>query len=106
MGKIVDKFIKLAQVKLTVKGIKLSVSKKAKNFLAEEGYDPEMGARPIKKLIDDVIVKKLVKPILKKELESGDTVRVILTNNEIALEFVKPKQEQAEVIDAIDPGTV
>lgn len=106
MGKIVDKFIKLAQVKLTVKGIKLSVSKKAKNFLAEEGYDPEMGARPIKKLIDNVIVKKLVKPILKKELESGDTVRVILTNNEIALEFVKPKQEQAEVIDAIDPGTV
>ena len=103
-GKIVDKFIKLAQVKLTSKGIKLSVSKKAKDFLAETGYDPEMGARPIKKLIDEVIVKQLVKPILKKELESGDVVRVILSNDEIKLEFVKPKQEQKDVIDAADPG--
>lgn len=103
-GKIVDKFIKLAQVKLTSKGIKLSVSKKAKDFLAETGYDPEMGARPIKKLIDEVIVKQLVKPILKKELESGDTVRVILSNDEIKLEFVKPKEEQKDIIDAVDPG--
>jgi ATP-dependent Clp protease ATP-binding subunit ClpA len=103
-SKIVDKFIKLAQVKLTSKGIKLSVSKKAKDFLAETGYDPEMGARPIKKLIDEVIVKQLVKPILKKELESGDTVRVILSNDEIKLEFVKPKEEQKDIVDAVDPG--
>jgi ATP-dependent Clp protease ATP-binding subunit ClpA len=102
--KIVEKFIKLAQIKLTPKGIRLNVSKKAKEFLADEGYDPEMGARPIKKLIDDVIVKQLVKPILKKELEMGDTVKVIVANNEIKLEFNKPKQEQPEAVNNANPG--
>ncbi|MCK5612191.1 ATP-dependent Clp protease ATP-binding subunit, partial [Candidatus Pacearchaeota archaeon] len=73
MVKIVEKFIKLAQFKLTTKGIKLSVSKKAKELLAERGFDPAMGARPIKREIDVSIVKELVKPILKKELVAGDT---------------------------------
>jgi ATP-dependent Clp protease ATP-binding subunit ClpA len=104
MNKIVDKFIKIAQVKLMSKGVRLNISKKAKEFLAKEGYDPEMGARPIKKLIDDTIVKQLVKPILKKEVEAGDTVKVILSDNEIKLEFIKPKQQQ-EVVDVTDPGT-
>lgn len=103
--KIVDKFIKLAQIKLTPKGIKLNISKKAKEFLADKGYDPEMGARPIKKLIDDAIVKRLVKPLLKKELEAGDTVKVILANDEIKLEFIKPKQEEPEVVNNADPGS-
>jgi ATP-dependent Clp protease ATP-binding subunit ClpA len=102
--KIVEKFVKLAQIKLTPKGIRLNVSKKAKEFLADKGYDPEMGARPIKKLIDDVIVKQLVKPILKKELEMGDTVKVIVANNEIKLEFNKPKQEQPEAVNNANPG--
>ena len=102
--KIVEKFIKLAQVKLVAKGVRLTVSKKAKEFLADKGYDPEMGARPVKKLIDDSIVKQLVKPILKKELESGDTVKVIVANDEIKLEFLKPKQEQAEAVNEINPG--
>jgi ATP-dependent Clp protease ATP-binding subunit ClpA len=104
--KIVEKFIKVAQMKLMPKGIRLTVSKKAKDFLAEKGYDPEMGARPVKKLIDDTIVKQLVKPILKKEVEAGDTVKVVLVNDEIKLEFIKPKQQE-EVTSAIDidPGS-
>lgn len=97
--KIVEKFIKLAQVKLVAKGIRLVISKKAKEFIADKGYDPEMGARPVKKLIDDCIVKQLVKPLLKKELESGDTVKVILVNDDIKLEFVKPKLEHSETIN-------
>jgi ATP-dependent Clp protease ATP-binding subunit ClpA len=102
--KIVEKFIKIAQLKLMAKGIKLTISKKAKEHLADKGYDPEMGARPVKKLIDDVIVKPLVKPILKKEVEAGDTVKVVLINDEIKLEFIKPKQQE-ELVDAVDPAT-
>ena len=102
--KIVEKFIKIAQLKLMAKGIKLTISKKAKEHLADKGYDPEMGARPVKKLIDDVIVKPLVKPILKKEVEAGDTVKVVLINDEIKLEFIKPKQQE-ELVDVVDPAT-
>lgn len=91
MIKIVEKFVKLAQLKLTTKGIKLSVSKKAKELLAERGFDPAMGARPIKREVDISIVKELVKPILKKELEAGDTVKVTVKKNDIQLDFIKPK---------------
>ena len=102
MIKIVEKFIKLAQLKLTTKGIKLSVSKKAKELLAERGFDPAMGARPIKREIDISIVKMLVKPILKKELEAGDTVKVTVKQNEINLDFVKPKIIEKKTIEVID----
>jgi len=91
MIKITEKFIKLVQLKLTAKGIKLSVSKKAKELLAERGFDPEMGARPIKREVDESIIKMLVKPILKKEVDAGDTVKVTVKKNDIHLEFVKPK---------------
>jgi ATP-dependent Clp protease ATP-binding subunit ClpA len=96
MIKIVDKFIKLAQVKLVAKGIKLSVGKKAKQLLAERGFDPAMGARPIKREVDKSIVKQLVKPILKQELVAGDTVKVTVKNDDIHLEFVKPKPKVEE----------
>lgn len=97
MLKITEKFLKLAQIKLTTKGIKLSVSKKAKELLAKRGFDPEMGARPIKREIDLSVVKRLVKPILKKELEAGDTVKVKVKDNNIELDFVKPKPKPEAV---------
>lgn len=96
MIKIVEKFVKLAQLKLTPKGIKLSVSKKAKELLAKNGFDPAMGARPIKREVDKTIVKQLVKPILKKELKSGDTVKVSAKGGEIKLDFVSPKPKVEE----------
>lgn len=94
MIKIVDKFVNIAKLKLTPKGIKLFVSKKAKDLLAERGYDPAMGARPIKREIDVSIVKQLVKPILKEELVAGDIVKVTVKDGEIKLEFVKPKKKK------------
>ena len=98
MFKITEKFVKLAQFKLTPKGIKLSVSRKAKELLAERGFDPAMGARPIKREVDTSIVKKLIKPILKKELEAGDIVKVTTNNDdEIVLSFVKPKPKAIAV---------
>lgn len=102
MIKITDKFLKLAQLKLTTKGIKLKVSKKAKELLAERGFDPEMGARPIKREIDVSIVKMLVKPILKKEIGAGDIVKVTIKKNDIHLEFVKPKLNDTIPVTAME----
>lgn len=97
MIKIVDKFVKLAEFKLTGKGIKLKVDKKAKQLMAERGYDPKMGARPIKREVDSSITKKLIKPILKGELKKGHTVKVSVTNNDIHIEFVETQKPAAKV---------
>ena len=99
MIKIVDKFIKLVDFKLTAKGIKLKVSKEAKELMADRGYDPKMGARPIKREVDSSVTKKLIKPMLKGELTKGQTVQVTVKNNDINIEFVdtvkpKPKAEK------------
>ena len=88
MIKIVDKFIKLAEFKLTGKGIKLKVDRKARELMAERGYDPKMGARPIKREVDLSITKKLIKPILKGEIKKGHTVKVTVKNKDIHLEFI------------------
>lgn len=102
MIKIVDKFVKIAQLKLTVKGIKLQVSKKAKELMAERGYDPAMGARPIKREVDESITKQLVKPILRQELVAGDTVKVNVDDGKIKLEFIKPKVKEEVKEEAVD----
>lgn len=109
MLKIVDKFLNIVQTKLTVKGIKLSVSKKAKETLAKNGFDPLMGARPIKREIDVQITKKLVKPILKGEIVTGDTIKITSKDDVITLDVVKPKPAvdktpvQIEVVDESKP---
>lgn len=101
MDKIVDKFLKVAELKLTTKGIKLNVNKKAKELIAKEGFDSAMGARPIKREIDIQIVKPLAQPILKNELAPGDTVKVTVKDNKIKLEFVKPKPKVEEKVEVL-----
>lgn len=100
MVKIVDKFVKLAEVKLVGKGIKLKVDKKAKELMAERGYDPKMGARPIKREVDNSITKKLIKPILKGDLKKGHTIKVTVKDNDIDLEFIE-SQKPTPKIEAI-----
>lgn len=94
MVKIVDKFIRVADFKLTTKGIKLKVDKKAREMMAERGYDPKMGARPIKREVDNSITKQLIKPILKGELKSGHTVKVTVKDKDIHLDFIEPKKKE------------
>ena len=69
--------------------------------MADRGYDPAMGARPIKREVENSIVRKLVKPILKSELESGDTVKVTVKKDDIHLDFVKPKSKVEEAKEVV-----
>ena len=107
MLKIVDKFIKLAEFKLVGKGIKLKVDKKARELMAERGYDPKMGARPIKREVEESITKKLIKPILKGELKNGQTVKVTVKNNDVNIEFINTQKTliEVDVVEAVSEGS-
>jgi len=103
MVKIVEKFVKLVEVKLAGKGIKLKVDKKAKELMAERGYDPKMGARPIKREVENSITKQIIKPILKGDLKKGYTVKVTVKDGDIKLDFIetqkpKPKKKADEAV--------
>ncbi len=80
--KIVE--IQLNEVKrqLADKGIKINIEPAVKNYLAKEGYHPEYGARPLKRLIQRLIVDALADKIIYGQLKEGKKVNVILKEKE------------------------
>ncbi|MDR5904957.1 ATP-dependent Clp protease ATP-binding subunit ClpA [Franzmannia qiaohouensis] len=74
---VVDKFLVELQAQLDEKRVQLDVDEAARSWLAEQGYDPEMGARPMARLIQDKLKKPLAEMILFGELsEHGGVVHV------------------------------
>lgn len=73
---IVDLFIDRSRVQLMSQGIGLELTSEAKLFIAEKGYDPAMGARPLRREIQRRIENPLSERILNKEFHAGETVLV------------------------------
>jgi ATP-dependent Clp protease ATP-binding subunit ClpB len=65
----------LAQ-RLAARSLKLHVTEVAKQLLADEGYDPQFGARPLKRVIQQQLENKLASSILRGDYAEGDTIRV------------------------------
>ncbi len=73
---IVDLMVKRLNERLAERGLKVELTPEAKDWLAERGYDPALGARPLRRLIQREIENKLSEMILREELGEGDTVLV------------------------------
>ncbi|AKA97492.1 ATP-dependent chaperone ClpB [Corynebacterium ulcerans] len=86
---IVD--IQIAQLahRLSARRLTLNVSDAAKLWLAERGYEPAYGARPLRRLIQQAIGDQLAKKLLAGEIRDGDTVHVDVTDGGGALELAK-----------------
>lgn len=78
--KIVDKFIDELNIQLKAKKVTISVSEKAKGYLANMGYDKAMGARPLGRVIQEKIKDPLVDEVLFGKLKSGGKVAVNFTD--------------------------
>ncbi len=83
--KIVDLQIKQVEKRLSDKKIDIEVSQEAKNLLAEEGYDPTFGARPLKRLIQNKILDPLAMKMIQGEIEERDKVNVSLEKGKIKI---------------------
>ena len=68
-------FSKLSK-RLQAQGIQLEISDKALSYLAEKGYDPDFGARPLKRLIQEEIENPLAIKIIEGDLKAGETITV------------------------------
>lgn len=86
--KVAEKFIVELETKLASKNVELIITDDAKKWIANEGYDPKMGARPIARLIDNEIKRKLSNEVLFGELSSGGRVIVGLDDEKKELKFV------------------
>ncbi len=97
---VVEKFLVELETKLAAKHVSIDVDEDAKVWMAETGYDPKMGARPIARMVDQEIKKPLSHEILFGALENGGHVQVILKEEDgikhLGFEFeVKKELENA-----------
>lgn len=89
---VVDKFIVELQAQLDTKGVSLEVSPAARAWLAEEGYDKSMGARPMARLIQEKVKKELANELLFGKLVDGGSVKVDIDENQLAFTFESAKK--------------
>ncbi len=88
LRKIVDIQLKSVETMLMDKEMRLIVTEEAKDWIAELGYDPTLGARPLKRVIQKHLVNKLSEHLLAGHFGPGDIVEVRLDKRGL-LEFVK-----------------
>jgi ATP-dependent Clp protease ATP-binding subunit ClpA len=86
---IVDKFLTKLQAQLDKRNVEIVVSKKVIEWIAKNGYDKEMGARPMERFISQNIKKPLVDKLLFGSLESGGVIKLEIEKGE--LKFVDTK---------------
>ena len=86
---VVDKFLVQLQSQLDEKHVLLDLDDEAREWLAINGYDEKMGARPMARLIQDKLKKPLAEMVLFGELSNGGTVHVSVEDNELQLDIIK-----------------
>jgi ATP-dependent Clp protease ATP-binding subunit ClpA len=87
IGHVVDKFIIELEAQLESKGVTIEVDSAGKHWLAERGYDPKMGARPMARIIQEYIKRPLADELLFGRLTSGGHVVVSEEAGELSLEI-------------------
>ena len=96
LGSIVDLQVERLMVRLEAKRLTLGVTPAARLWLAEHGYDPVYGARPLRRLMQREIDDKLANLLLAGEVEDGSFVRVDVSADRQAL-LVESVREDASV---------
>ncbi len=84
---VVDKFILQLEMQLADRGVDIELSQSARAHLAVKGYDPQMGARPLARVIQDEIKKPLAEELLFGKLVGGGKVVIDFEQGEIKFRF-------------------
>jgi ATP-dependent Clp protease ATP-binding subunit ClpA len=85
IGQVVDKFIFELETQLAEKHVSLVLEPEARQWLAEHGCDPKMGARPMSRVIQEHVKKPLAEEILFGKLANGGVVRIGENDGELTL---------------------
>ena len=97
--RVVDKFLIGLEQQLQEKKVEVSFSESLRAFLAKKGFDPQMGARPMQRLIQDTIRKALADELLFGKLVSGGRVHIDMDPDkpdQIKLEFPEEGSDKPE----------
>ena len=93
---IVDIQLEKVRERLATKKVEIALSPEAKGMLAEIGFDPIYGARPIKRAIQRHILDPLAMKVLESDFSVGNTIKVDIKDGEFAFTAVHKEQEKEE----------
>jgi ATP-dependent Clp protease ATP-binding subunit ClpB len=85
LGQIVSLYVDRLARRLADRRLELAVTPDARSWLAERGYDPIYGARPLRRLMQHEIDDRLARSLLAGEINDGDTVKVDLVGDELTV---------------------
>ncbi len=95
---VVDKFLVELQAQLDEKKVQIEISDDVRMWLVDNGYDKDMGARPMQRLIQEEIKKPLADKILFGNLtKAGGLATVSLVENKISIEYKESSKESVKV---------
>ncbi len=86
IAKVVEKFVLQLEAQLGDRDVTIELSEEASNWLIKHGYDEQMGARPMARLIQETIKKPLADEVLFGKLKAGGHVRVVMVKDEAGAE--------------------
>lgn len=97
IAKIVDIQINLVKNRLKEKDIILNVPKTVLGYLAKKGYNPQYGARPLKRLIQNEILTPMASLMISEGMMMGGIVAVSVKNGKLSFLIKKRKEEKREI---------
>ncbi|WP_372620361.1 ATP-dependent Clp protease ATP-binding subunit ClpA [Falsiroseomonas sp.] len=102
VARVVDKFVMQLEAQLADRNVTIELSSAAREWLAEKGYDPLYGARPLARVIQEYIKKPLAEELLFGRLAKGGAVKVGLKDGALSFDYIEaappalPKPEEGE----------
>jgi ATP-dependent Clp protease ATP-binding subunit ClpC len=88
MFAIIDIVAKELVARMGTLGISIEMTREAKEFIADKGFDPAFGARPLRRTIQKYVEDKLAEEVLKGTFVQGSKVRIELAGSKEELEFI------------------
>jgi ATP-dependent Clp protease ATP-binding subunit ClpA len=92
--KVVEKFILQLEAQLSERQVNIEISTEASDWLSVKGYDEQMGARPLARVIQELIKKPLAEELLFGKLKDGGTVRILLDGDKLAFRYLARDEER------------
>ena len=92
--KVVEKFVLQLEAQLGERQVNIEISAEASDWLAKKGYDQQMGARPLARVIQEHIKKPLAEELLFGKLKQGGTVRILLDGDALAFRYLARDEER------------
>ncbi len=93
--KVVEKFVLQLEAQLAERQVNIELSVEAGDWLAVKGYDQQMGARPLARIIQEHVKKPLAEEVLFGKLAKGGTVRILLKGDGLAFQYLSRDEEKA-----------